>query len=57
MAVAAADARRVLRLRALSAGAAGSVFVATHLENRRDGGGERFALKVPEYSATAARRI
>jgi serine/threonine protein kinase len=44
-------------VRALSAGAAGSVFVATHLENRRDGGGERFALKVPEYSATAARRI
>jgi hypothetical protein len=44
-------------LRALSAGAVGSVFVATRLEDKGDDAAERFALKVPEYSATAARSL
>ena len=44
-------------LRALSAGAVGSVFVAVRLEEKGEEGAERFALKVPEYSATAARRL
>jgi serine/threonine protein kinase len=44
-------------LRALSAGAVGSVFVAVRLEDKGEDGAERFALKVPEYSATAARRL
>lgn len=44
-------------LRSLSSGAAGSVFVATRVEDKGDEGAERFALKVPEYSATAARSL
>jgi hypothetical protein len=44
-------------LRSLSAGAAGSVFVATRLEEKGEEGAERYALKVPEYSATAARSL
>jgi hypothetical protein len=44
-------------LRALSSGAVGSVFVVTRAEDRHDPGAERFALKVPEYSATAARSV
>lgn len=44
-------------LRALSSGAVGSVFVVTRIEDRHDSGAERFALKVPEYSATAARSV
>ncbi len=44
-------------LRALSAGAAGSVLVATRVEDKGDANAERFALKVPEYSATAARSL
>ncbi|MGD0675388.1 MAG: protein kinase [Polyangiaceae bacterium] len=42
-------------VRALSAGAVGSVFVATRLEEKGDESAERFALKVPVYSASAAR--
>jgi serine/threonine protein kinase len=41
----------------LSAGAVGSVFVAVRLEEKGEESAERFALKVPEYSATAARRL
>jgi hypothetical protein len=44
-------------LRALNAGAAGSVFVATRLDERTDEAAERYALKVPEYSATVARSL
>jgi hypothetical protein len=44
-------------VRSLSSGAVGSVFVATRLEDRGDESAERFALKVPEYSATAARSL
>jgi hypothetical protein len=44
-------------IRALSAGAVGSVFVATRIEDKGDDAAERFALKVPEYSATAARSL
>lgn len=44
-------------LRALSSGAGGSVFVVTRVEDRHDTGAERFALKVPEFSATAARSV
>jgi hypothetical protein len=44
-------------LRALSAGAVGSVFVAVRLEEKGEESAERFALKVPEYSATAARHL
>ena len=45
-------------MRALSAGAVGSVFVATRVEDKgRDRTAERFALKVPEYSASVARSL
>jgi len=44
-------------LRALSAGAVGSVFVVTRDEDRGDPHAERLALKVPEYSANAARQL
>jgi eukaryotic-like serine/threonine-protein kinase len=44
-------------LRALSAGAVGSVFVATRVEDKGDPSAERFALKVPEYSASVARSL
>jgi hypothetical protein len=44
-------------LRALGAGAVGSVFVATRVEDRGEASAERFALKVPEYSATVARSL
>jgi len=43
--------------RALSAGAVGSVFVAIRVEERTDANAEKFALKVPEYSASAARQL
>ncbi len=43
--------------RGLGAGNVGSVFVATRYEDRHDKHAERFALKVPEYSATAARSL
>jgi len=44
-------------MRQLGAGAVGSVFVVLRLEDRYDHAPERFALKVPDYSATAARSI
>jgi hypothetical protein len=44
-------------LRPLSSGAVGSVFVVTRIEDRNDQNAERFALKVPEYSETAARTV
>ncbi len=44
-------------MRALSAGAVGSVFVATRIEDKGEPTAERFALKVPEYSATVARSV
>ncbi len=54
-------ARRVLGgfyiVRALGGGNVGSVFVVTRAEERRDKGAQRFALKVPEFNATAARTL
>jgi serine/threonine protein kinase len=44
-------------LRALSVGAAGSVFVVTRVEDKGETEADKFALKVPEYSATAARSL
>ena len=44
-------------LRALGAGGVGSVFVATRAEDKADPDAERLALKVPEYSASAARAL
>jgi hypothetical protein len=44
-------------MRALSAGAVGSVFVATRVEDKTEMEAERFALKVPEYSASVARSL
>ncbi len=44
-------------LRALSSGAVGSVFVVSRDEERGDANAEKFALKVPEYSAGAARQL
>jgi hypothetical protein len=44
-------------IRALSAGAVGSVFVATRVEDKGEPDAERFALKVPEYSASVARSL
>ncbi len=43
--------------RALSSGALGSVFVATRIEDKGDPTAEKLALKVPEYSASAARSL
>ena len=44
-------------LRALGAGGVGSVFVVTRIEDKGDEHAERLALKVPEYSASAARTL
>lgn len=44
-------------LRTLGAGGTGSVFVAVRAEDRNDPDAERFALKVPDYSAEAARSL
>jgi hypothetical protein len=44
-------------LRAIGAGGVGTVFVATRVEDRHDPDAERFALKVPDYSVTAAQRL
>jgi eukaryotic-like serine/threonine-protein kinase len=44
-------------LRPLGSGGAGSVFLVTRIEDRHDPKAERFALKVPDYSATAARSL
>jgi len=43
--------------RPLGAGGVGSVFVVTRVEDRGDLNAERLALKVPEYSASAARAL
>jgi hypothetical protein len=43
--------------RSLGSGAAGSVFLVQRIEDRNDASAERFALKVPDYSATAARSL
>lgn len=43
--------------RALGAGGVGSVFVVTRVEERGDAAAEKLALKVPEYSASAARAL
>jgi hypothetical protein len=43
--------------RALGAGGVGSVFVVTRVEDRGDADAEKLALKVPEYSASAARAL
>ena len=44
-------------LRPLGKGAVGSVFICSRAEDRNDPDAERFALKVPEYSASAARSL
>lgn len=44
-------------IRPLGAGAVGSVFLVNRLEERHDPEAERFALKVPDYSETAARSL
>jgi hypothetical protein len=44
-------------VRALGAGGAGTVFVVNRVEDRHDEAAERFALKVPDYSASAARML
>lgn len=44
-------------LRPLGTGGAGSVFIVNRVEDRHDPNAERFALKVPDYSVTAARSI
>jgi hypothetical protein len=44
-------------LRALGAGAVGSVFVAKRADERHDETAARFALKVPEYDGAAARTL
>jgi hypothetical protein len=43
--------------RQIGGGAAGSVFIVTRTEDRHDNEAERFALKVPDYDATAARSL
>lgn len=43
--------------RPLAAGGVGSVFVVTRIEDRHDPQAERFALKVPDYNANAARHL
>ncbi|MBK8216442.1 MAG: serine/threonine protein kinase [Myxococcales bacterium] len=54
-------ARRVLGafyvLRQLGVGGAGSVFVVHRVEDRNDPTAEKFALKVPDYDASAARSL
>lgn len=44
-------------IKTLGSGAVGSVFLATRVEERHDPNAERFALKVPVYSESAARSI
>lgn len=43
--------------RALGQGGIASVFVVTRAEDRTESDAERFALKVPDYNATAARSV
>lgn len=44
-------------VRALGAGGVGSVFVVLRAEERQSNGATQFALKVPDYSAEAARTL
>ena len=44
-------------VRSLGSGGGGSVLVVNRVEDRHDPNAERFALKVPDYNATAARSI
>ncbi|HEY2509418.1 MAG TPA: serine/threonine-protein kinase, partial [Polyangiaceae bacterium] len=44
-------------LRPLGGGGTGTVFIVIRLEEKGEPNPERFALKVPEYSATAARML
>ncbi len=44
-------------VRGLGSGGGGSVFVATRVEERSDPQAERFALKVPDFTAGAARTL
>lgn len=43
--------------RALGVGGTASVFIVSRLEDKNDAHAERFALKVPDYNATAARSL
>ncbi len=43
--------------RQIGGGAAGTVFIVTRADERHDPQAERFALKVPDYDATAARSL
>ncbi len=43
--------------RRLGGGALGSVFIVSRSEERHDPNAEKFALKVPDYDATAARSV
>jgi hypothetical protein len=44
-------------VRSLGVGGTASVFVVNRVEDRHEEGAERFALKVPDYNATAARSL
>ena len=44
-------------MRTVGTGAVGSVFVARRVEERQDESAPLFALKVPDYSAAAARTL
>lgn len=44
-------------VRSLGVGGTASVFVVNRVEDRHEDGAERFALKVPDYNATAARSV
>jgi eukaryotic-like serine/threonine-protein kinase len=44
-------------VRSLGVGGTASVFVVNRVEDRHEPGAERFALKVPDYNATAARSV
>ncbi|MEM8609665.1 MAG: serine/threonine-protein kinase [Myxococcota bacterium] len=44
-------------VRAVGTGAVGSVFIARRIEERQDESAPTFALKVPDYSAAAARTL
>jgi hypothetical protein len=44
-------------VRALGVGGTASVFIVNRVEDRHEPNAERFALKVPDYNATAARSV
>ena len=54
-------ARRIIGsfyvMRSLGVGGSGTVFVVSRADERHDPSAERFALKVPDYTATAARSL